>query len=134
MDIKKPISQTKDNNHHPSEDNYMDWTPRELETWCKNGLVPQYLLEPLRYFDLAFHLIINKEILRSNFRENTDNGRFQIIPYPSDLEQVHEIQIVNKNSRDVFRILEKSMDFELCEGIVLKIKAKELENWKKETF
>ena len=40
---------------------------------------------------------------------------------------------MNKYTGSVVKILEEGTNFELCDGITLQIKAKELEDWKKET-
>lgn len=55
------------------------------------------------------------------------------IPPPGDWAQGPDIHVIDKKTGQIVSTLEMMRNFELCEGIFLKIKAKELSEWERET-
>jgi len=124
MDIEKQIKSTDD----------MSWTNQELEIWVKAGLVPIHLLDPTNHIDLINFLRINKEKLHACYQRNPDENYCQLqIPPPNEWHNAPDIPVIDTRTGKVLYSLEMAGEFELCEGVCLRIKAKELEDWKKET-
>jgi len=123
---------TTQNSNNQIEDTF--WTRDELKMWIKAGLIPTYLLDPSMHLELCNFLRVNKETLYTYYRKSSQDDHHQITPPPpSEWEKTYELQVVDKRTGNVIQILDKGADFELCDGVVLKIKAKELEKWEEET-
>jgi hypothetical protein len=120
------------NSYLLAESKYMSWTPQELKSWSDAGLVPKELLDPSKQFELASHLIIHKETLYDHYKQPSNENRFQIVPYPSDGDSAYEFHIMDMRG-NILKVLEKSANFEISDDIILKIPAKEAEEWKKES-
>ena len=76
----------------------------------------------------------NKDELHKCFKRNTEEDFYQItIPPKEEWDQAYELQVIDRRTGEVVRILEKFAPFDLCEGISLQVKAKELKEWEKET-
>jgi hypothetical protein len=112
----------------------MNWTNQELEIWIKAGLVPMHLLNPENYLELINFLRTNKEKLHACYKRNPEEDYYQMqVPPQSEWHNAPDIPVIDTRTGKVLYSLEMAEEFELCEGICLKIKAKELEDWKKET-
>lgn len=112
----------------------MDWTQEELQIWFERGLIPAELFDPAMHSDLIAYLRTNKAMLHSHYRRNTDNEIYSLkIPPPEEWGKTPNIQVIDKRTGEVVRVLEQMQCFELCEGIQLKIKMNELQEWEKET-
>ncbi len=84
--------------------NEFSWTIEELHKWVEAGLVPKSLLKPKKNSELTDYLIKNKDVLL-------------------DKSPIGE----------AVKTLEMVASYDLCDGISLKVKAKELNEWEKET-
>lgn len=116
----------------PAEE--ISWTNQELEIWSKAGLIPAELLDPSKQSELNNFLRINKEIVHSHYKSHPDEDHYQIsLPPSTEWDKAYELQLVDKRTGTVVKVLDKKANFELCEGITFQIKAKEIEDWKKET-
>jgi hypothetical protein len=112
----------------------ISWDAEELQSWVAANLVPRELLEPLRFRDLATFIATNIESLHRHFKSPPKEHNFSIsMPPPEEWDKTYELQVVDRRTGSVVSVLEKGANFEICDGITLKIKAKELEEWKKET-
>ena len=112
----------------------MNWTNQELEIWIKAGLVPMHLLNPENHLELINFLRTNKEKLHACYKRNPEEDYYQMqVPPQSEWHNAPDIPVIDTRTGKVLYSLEMAGEFELCEGICLKIKAKELEDWKKET-
>jgi hypothetical protein len=128
------MSKSDPNMKEDNSVNDMSWTSQELEIWANANLVPRDLLHPSRYLELCDFLSKNKEILYRHYKMNTDEDHYQIrTPPPNEWDKSYELQVIDKRTGNVISILEKAENFELCEGLVLKIKSKEKDAWTKET-
>jgi hypothetical protein len=112
----------------------IDCTTEEVQKWYEAGLIPQELLDPNRRREFNEYILKNKEVLHKHFRRNPDEDHYLIkIPPQEEWDQSYELQVIDKRTGEIVKVLEKRADFELCEGIRLDIKAKELDDWKRET-
>src|SRR5690606_21470107 len=50
-----------------------------------------------------------------------------------ELDKAYELQVIDRRTGEVVKILEKGANFDLCDGVTLQIRAKEFEEWEKET-
>lgn len=113
--------------------NELFWTPLELQEWIKSGLIPLELFEESRHPELVDYLKKNKETLHAHSKSKTDDV-YQIKgPLSYKAGETSELQVIDKQTGEVVNILEQMRSFELCEGISLKIKDKELPEWEKDT-
>ncbi len=74
--------------------------------------------------------MLQKEEDKKNKKKN--DQKMKIEP-PEEWEQSYEVQVIDKRTGEVVKVVEKTAALEICEGISLQVKAKELEEWKKET-
>lgn len=121
----------KQNNQH---NNFFDvsWTSQELLTWVNAGLVPKELLENGRHVELANYISLNQQSLKNFYHQPpSDDDCLIALPPPDQLEKAYELQVVHKVTGKVIKVLERVEKLELCEGIDLKVKARELGAWRK---
>lgn len=112
----------------------ISWTQDELKKWCEAELVPTDLLEPIKLIELHNFLRANKKILHANYRRNTEDDHYQItLPPASEWDKSPDLEVVDRRTGKVVSVLEMGTDYMLCEGILLKVKVKELKDWGKET-
>ena len=112
----------------------MNWTNQELEIWIKAGLVPTHLINPENHLELINFLKANKEKLHACYKINSKESYYEVqVPPKSEWNRSPDIPVIDTRTGKVVFSLEMAEEFELCEGISLKIKTKELEDWKKET-
>ena len=111
----------------------MAWTSEELKAWNEAGLIPQELLEPSKIKELSDYLYKHKEILYKHYRRNIEEDRYQItVPPMNEWHNAPDIIMTDRKTGEI-SILEMAKEFELCEGVCLQIKAKEFQEWEKET-
>jgi hypothetical protein len=113
------------------EDKEISWTEEELDKWAEAGLLPRKLLSPLRFHELGCFIFENKETLYKCYRSQPDENLITIPPIGS-FNDADEVRVIDKRTGLTVKILERSEPFELCEGISLQVKSKELADWKKE--
>lgn len=105
------------------------WSKAELDQWVAENLIPQALLDASNKRDLAAYITENLEKLRSKKRNEEGYSR----PPLSDAQDAtHEFHVIDARTGNIVSVLERAANFELCDGIVLQVKAKELEEWKEE--
>lgn len=110
------------------------WSTNELKVWVNAGLVKHELLEPEKFRELAQFISENKEKLHSVYCDNPAEYPCQVtIPAAHELANTYELQIFDKATGKVIKVLDRIENLELCEGLVLKVKAKEVETWRKKT-
>lgn len=110
--------------------NAISWTNEEMKHWVQAGLIPTYLLEPSRIRELTSFLLSNKKTLHDHYKADSSDEPFMItLPPPSDWENTYELQVIDKRTGAVVQTLDKGADLPFCEGVTLKIKAKELKEW-----
>lgn len=130
MNDTESLSPEKTNNQ-----NEIFWTTGELQEWIKAGLIPLKLFEKDKQTELAAYLKNNKETLRTYAKRDSDDDIYEIkVPSPNEWGETYELQVIDKRTGEIVNILEQMRSFELCDGISLKIKAKELPEWEKETI
>ena len=124
---------TNSSNATPEKDEDISWTPQELEIWSKAGLIPKDLLHPSKLTELTFFLRKNKNLLHAHYQRNREADYFEAtIPPPDQWHKAPDLIVTNKKTGET-TVLEMASDFQLCEGVCLRIKAKELPEWEKET-
>jgi hypothetical protein len=112
----------------------VSWDKEELANWIAANLIPRELLETSRMRDLAIFIATNIETLYKHFKSPPKEDVFKIsLPPPEDWDKTYELQVIDRRTGSVVSVLEKGANFEICDGITLQIRAKELEDWKKET-
>lgn len=112
----------------------ISWTPEELQKWWEAGLVPKELFDPTRYHELHDYLRKNKKMLHEHYHRNFEDDRYQVqIHPPSEWNKAPDLHVIDKRTGEIVSMLEQVQPFELCEGICLRIKSKELNDWEKET-
>jgi hypothetical protein len=112
----------------------MNWTQEELKIWYEAGLIPHELLAPERMVDLASYMKANKKKLYERYQRDSSQDNFiAIVPPQEEWHKAPDLKIIDKRTGEVVQTLEMSADFKLCDGVCLKIKAKELPEWEKET-
>ena len=63
-----------------------------------------------------------------------EEGLYQIpLPPTSEWNQTYELQLIDKRTGTVVKTLDRGVDFPLCDGITLRVKATDLEKWQNET-
>lgn len=92
------------------------WSNQEYEEWLKKNLIPEELLKPGKDYELTSFLTANLEVLRSYSNE-----------------EMYEISIASASDQDKFREVNNMINFEMCDGISLKVNKKEIPNWEAET-
>jgi len=106
----------------------------KTDCWVNTDLIPKELLDPARLDDMVEYIAKNIEMLTQVFQKTLQEDNYQIVLPPSEeYDKAYEIHIVDRKTGNVVKVLEKTAHFQLCNGIILQIKAKDLENWKKET-
>lgn len=129
--MKAPNTQLTIDHNDP---NSISWTPEELQKLHEAGFIPQELFEPPRFKELEDYLRINNENLREHCHPNFDKFPFMArIPPQNEWQNAPDLQIIDRRTGQVVQVLEMGGYFQLCEGVILKIKAKELQEWEKET-
>jgi len=113
--------------------NEFSWTQEELQKWYEAGLIPAYLFDPSRVLELNAYIWENKKILHEHYHK-PNQGRYYInVPPQSEWHTAPDLKVIDGQTGEVVKILEMGADYMLCEGINLKIRAKELPEWEKET-
>jgi len=110
------------------------WTIEEIQIWAKAGLIPNELLHSSKYIDLALYIVKHKETLYQHYR--SDQTQFDchvMLPPSHKFLSTYELQVIDTTTGKVVKTLEQVRSFELCDGLSIEIKAKELEQWKKDT-
>ena len=116
------------------DNNGISWTPEEFSQWVGSGIIPNDLLSPSKQLELCKFMIENKEKLHAHYRRNPEQDHYQItMPPQEELDKAYELQVIDRRTGEVVKILEKGANFDLCDGVTLQIRAKELEEWEKET-
>ena len=106
---------------------HMDWTPEELKIWHEANLIPTELLDPTKCIELHEYMRKNKKTLHDHYHRDFSKDIYQVqIPPHTEWNDAPDIKIIDRRSGEVVQVLEMGADFNLCEGITLKIKAKEL--------
>ena len=117
-----------------TEHNGISWTPEEFRQWVNSGIIPNELLSPSMQRELCKFMIENKEKLHAHYRRNPEQDHYQItMPPQEELDKAYELQVIDRRTGEVVKILEKGANFDLCDGVTLQIRAKEFEEWEKET-
>lgn len=112
----------------------INWTSQELQEWVKAGLILPELLDHSRVLELTCYIKENMELLHNHYRRNAEEDRFQItVPPQNEWHKAPDLQVIDRQTGEVVSVLEMAGNFDLCEGICLRIKAKELPEWEKET-
>jgi len=76
----------------------------------------------------------NKQTLYRHYRRNTDQDKYvATIPPQNEWHNAPDIIVRDKETGEVVSVLEMAAKFDLCDGVCLQIKAKELHEWEKET-
>lgn len=110
------------------------WTQEEVRVWAQAGLIPNELLTPGNHLELMAYIYKNQEKLFSYYRKNPEDSDLQItMPSPDKLSTAYEIPILNRKTGKIVDAFHMVTSFELCEDVFIKIRAQELETWKKET-
>lgn len=121
-------------NQNIEENPDMFWTEQELAEWIESELIPKELLDPSKYNDLFSFLTKNKETLYELHEENKKGNNYKIQFVPSnESSKESELQVIDRRSGRVIKVLEQITEFEICEGVCLQVSANELDDWKKET-
>lgn len=116
------------------DDTAIDWSAEELQEWISAGLIPKELLDDSKKLEFVRYLMANKNTLYKHYRRNTNEERYiATVPPQSEWPNAPDIIVRDKETGEVVRVLEMATNFELCEGVCLQIKAKELPDWEKET-
>ncbi len=128
--MKAPnTSPTTDHN-----ENSMNFTLQELQEWIKAGLIPLELLEPSKKLELFDFIRKNIKMLYTNYHRNFEEDHYLMkVPPENEWSNAPDIEIIDRRTGETVKILEMRRNFELCEGISLQIKAKELNEWEKKT-
>jgi hypothetical protein len=112
----------------------ISYTSEELNEWVKAKLIPTDLLQPSREVDLVNYIIKNKETLHKHYRRNPNDDNYLItMPPVEEMVNHPDLQVIDRRTGKVVKILEMAAQYELCEDVILKVKAKELKDWEKET-
>lgn len=111
------------------------YTGEELQEWINLGLIPLDLLEPSNWKELVDFLKENKETLcQHSPKESKKDEPYQIqIPPSSEWDKAPDINVIDKRTGQVVSTLEQVKIFELCDGVKLQVKAKEISQWEEET-
>ena len=113
----------------------ISYTNKEVKVWAKAGLIPENLLKPSEKIELFNYIRSNKKKLYAHYKEDSKEDKYQItIPPPNELNKAYELQVIEKKTGKVVKILEQRSRFNLCDNVILEVKAKELEQWEKETI
>jgi len=116
------------------QENNVDWTNQELQEWVNAGLIPNDLLEESKSLALLNFIRKNKQTLYRHYRRNTDQDKYvATIPPQNEWHNAPDIIVRDKETGEVVSVLEMAAKFDLCDGVCLQIKAKELHEWEKET-
>lgn len=108
------------------------WTQDELETWVSYGMLPPSLLEPSKDSELRAYVLKNLSSLRKMYQSTNENN-YPIDETPfEEMAHAYELRVVDKRTGEVVKVLQKIADFQLCDGVSLRVKVEELENWEKE--
>lgn len=97
----------------------------ELDYWITKGLIPKALLSPSKALELEAFVAENRE----QFRSEITNKERAFLETPSS----HEFHVVDARTGNVVSVLERAAKFELCDGVFVQVKAKEIDEWKQET-
>src|SRR5438309_1049449 len=98
--------------------NEFSWTIEELNKWVEAGLVPSALLKPKKKPELTDYLMKKKDLLQNFDEDHHQTQNFCVIDGPID---------------EVVKTMEIVASYDLCDGISLKIKTEELNDWEKES-
>ena len=124
---KAPLEQTDGETSH-------DLTVDEIQKLREGKYIPAELFEPSRFAELKHYLSYNKELLLEQCYPNYEKFPVAaIVPPQDEWHNAPDLQIINRRTGEVVQTLVMCSDYMLCEGINLKIKAKELPEWEKET-
>ncbi|NGX44093.1 MAG: hypothetical protein K1060chlam3_00255 [Candidatus Anoxychlamydiales bacterium] len=132
----------------------ISFTKDEFNEWSKARLIPDEILKKMErrnelnrksphssrkettflLNDILKYVSDNIEKLHAHYKHNVEEDKYQItLPNPDKMGETYELQVIEKSTGKVVKTLEQRTAFELCEGILLQIKAKEAKDWKKET-
>lgn len=120
--------------NHQDIQNELSWTSEELQKLRDAGHIPIELFESSRSEELNHYLKFNREILKEHCYPNYDKNPYAaIVPPQNEWPNAPDLQIIDRRTGQVVQVLEMARDIELCEGVYLKIKAKDFQEWEKET-
>jgi len=112
----------------------ISWHKEEIEQWVAAGLVPEELLHPSKFREFADYIATNYEMLTNHYKYPSKEETWQVtLPPIEELDKTYELQVIDTITGKVVKVLNKAAHFELCDGAVLQVNAKELEKWKRET-
>ena len=111
----------------------VSFSTKELNTWVNAGLIDKSLLIPERINELYRFIRANQDKLFNHFKEDFRDDSLQVlVPCTQEgLEAADTLTVVNKKTQKNIRTLDKVMFFGLIYGVNLKIKAREINDWKK---
>ncbi len=124
--MQKKIIQPKNQN--------ISWSVGELNIWVEDGLISRDLLHPDKFHELAQFVSENKEKLYEHYHDNTDEYPYSIeMPSTQKLDNTYEIRVVEKATGKTVQVLDRVENLNLYDGFSLKVKSKEVENWRKQS-
>lgn len=114
------------------EDTY---TSNEINKWIELGLIPQNILDQNDSSALYRFISENLKYLYSHYFEDKSHLDCYVqLPPPEDWPKTFELQVIDKKTGKVVKTLNQMKVFELCEGVSLNVRAKEISKWEKETI
>ncbi len=119
----------------PPTNQDISWSGTEQNAWVEAGLISQNLLLPEKIRELAQFVLKNKAMLYEYYHDKPEEYPYQVeIPTSrQEMENAYELRIVDKATGKTVKILDRVESVELCEGLSLRVNAKEAENWRKKT-
>ncbi|MBA3706710.1 MAG: hypothetical protein H0W84_12660 [Bacteroidetes bacterium] len=93
------------------------WTDDDLKIWIDAKMIPKALLKPSKKCELTKFIEQNEGVLSKSKDKTIEN---------------YVLHIINKKTGEVVKVLEKTTDLEVSDGIIVKVKSDELENWEEE--
>lgn len=104
----------------------VSWNQADLDGWIAEGLIPPALLDVSNKQALAAFIAHN---LQNGSKHKTKNGN-----HSAGLDSSsNEFHVVDARTGNLVSVLERATNFELCDGVFVQVKTKELEEWKEET-
>ena len=117
--------------------NGISFSTKELEEWSRAGLINTELLAQGKVPELLRFVSKNKEKLYKHYRD--DHNNLEEFPHSVELPpaekwpETYELRVIDRKTGKVVKTLKQIAELKLLDDIYLKVNARELAEWKKET-
>ena len=118
----------------PPKNQNISWSGTELKAWIEGGLISRDLLAPEKFPQLAQFILENKEKLYKLYNDEPVEYPYEVTKPPyQEMTNTYKLHIIDRATGKIVKILERVENIDIFDGLSLRVKAKEVNNWRKKT-